>query len=255
MKIKSTIAFLTLFLPLIVCGQFKNYNTENEKWFDGEIVLLNGDKLKGQLNYNFVSSVLRMKEAGNTIIYTSEKVLFFELYNERGYVKRFYSLPFDPGNAGRDIPTFFEVVYEDKEFALLSRHQLEYSEKQIYNQDHHYGTSKVEKVFEVLYIADTKGNISPFLKRKKSAVDNSFDWDGKLISVDKPGLEYNERKLASSSTKKEVKKYKFVDKQALSQVLSRDKYEKMEQYRKEEKLKLNVRKDLIKALSYYSSIN
>lgn len=252
-KILSTLFLIFSAFPLF--GQFKNYNTENEKWFEGQIELLNGDKLNGQLNYNFVSSVLRMKEAADTIIYTSEKVLFFELYNETGEVKRFYSLPFDPGNAGRDIPTFFQVVFEDKEFALLSKHHLEYREKQISNQGQYYGTSKVEKVFEVLYVADANGNILPFLKRKKSAMENNFDWDGRMFLDNQSGLEYNDRKLESSSTAREVKKYKFVDKQALSQVLSIDKYGKMEQHAKKEKLKLNVRKDLIKALSYYSSIN
>ncbi|MTI20672.1 hypothetical protein E1176_06535 [Fulvivirga sp. RKSG066] len=239
-------------------GQFKNFNTENALWYEGNVLLLDGSTVEGQLNFNFVSGVLRVKQGGAPEIFTSEKVLSFEFY-KAGENQTFYSLPYDQGDTGRDVPTYFEVVYQLDNIAVLSRHSFEFSHKNFLagNEYSNYSeddrlldlAERKETIYQTIYLADNRGNIIPYLSKKKKA-NRSYE----LFGFHEEGIEYDERKFRESQLEKEVKVFSYVEKDALDKVVD-DKLTHVKSFIKKEKLNPKTLEDLISILAFYNELN
>ena len=231
--------------------QFKNYNTESEFIYPGTIKLLDGEVIIGNLNYIFVSGVVT--NIVDTITYGAEQVLFFELKDEESQSKQqFYSLPYDVNNSGRNGAVFFEVLHENKQVAILSRHYVETKQRKRRVGAAVNGVGgfipmnqRKEKVFQEIYIATKTGQIWPYLKvRKSTSIQYSL----------KQHAEYSEnRKYEESKTDKEVSNYRITNDKVISDLCGRY-YDDVQDFRVENNYQLNRVEDLILILDYYADI-
>ncbi len=255
--IKTLSALLFVFSTIQLFGQFQNYNTENSEWYEGEVQLLEGGIVKGDFNYNFVSDVLRIKQGEKIKVISPEKILMFQLKGEN-QKKIFYVLPYDWGQ-GRNVPTFFEVVHQTDEMAILSKHSMEFIHKDFFDNQVYKDYSKDdrvidlaekrEKIYETIYLADSQGNILPYLTKKKTVTRNV-----ELFGFYEEGVDYDNSSLNRSNTEIQVEKYKYLDKDALEKTFQHN-FNILKKYIKRQKLDTRRVKDLISVVEYYSSVN
>ena len=255
-------------------GQFKNYNTENERWFPGTVRTMENETLEGELNYNFVSQALRLRQPGQIETLNAEQVIYFELEQENNAPKVFYSLPYKDEAFDRERSVFFSVIHEGKGIALLSRYLFEFKDNH-WLLDPSNSTStqttdlqpvvtdlKIEKIMEVVYIANASGSIRPYLEGKKSKNFSLYNlnYQERLIEAaeedEHPGkreLKYNEKKFKESKTAKEVKNFKIIDKNALSESTGAE-FRRLESFIERNNIQLNTIEGLIEVVDHYSKI-
>ena len=258
---QSKIFLLFSVLPLIsieIIGQTKNFNTENEYWFQGNLQLMNNEIIDGELNYNFVSQILRVRKPGKIENFIAENVVFFELQYEDGTKKTFYSLPYKDGTSDRDKPIFFSVVHEAKGVAILSRFIFELKDPN-WLLENAVGLNNVpivdpkfENVKEWIYLIDASGKITPYLEGKKSKSFNlSLAHD--ISNPDAYRIRSHDRKFEKSKSEEEVKQFKVIDKNALYEFTG-DYFYDIEDFIDRNNLKSNTIKGLIKIIDHYSKI-
>ncbi|MCG8385041.1 MAG: hypothetical protein MJA30_05835 [Cytophagales bacterium] len=275
--VKRPSLFLFLGTGLLISfqslGQFENYNTENERWFPGTVQTMDNKILTGELNYNFVSQALRLRQSGQIETLNAEKVMYFELEPGESTQKVFYSLPYKDESRDRERAVFFEVVHEGKGLALLSRHVFEMKEKRrpinndpLSNNPPSFYLDRSESVTQVIYLANASGVIKPYLVgRAKKWTDfllrnphpNAMAMDPGLqpgYENEEYNLKYNEKKLKESNADKEVKRFKFIDKNALSESIGAD-FHRLEYFIESNKIQLNTIEGLILVVNQYSKIN
>ena len=200
-------------------AQYKNYNTEKEIWSEGEIIDRSGRKIKGLVNYNFVVDQVRVQlPSGEIITKIPSNTRSFTIVDSTG-TQTYRSLPCDILENGRSrlIPTFFQELYRNENYAVLSRHHLGFMNPAVLrsslsarnasvsaNPDHTIPNraNVKELVIETIYFANKQGTIIPIIHGKKSA-----NWTPHLSQK----IRYHEKKLKQSNRNKEVKKFKFVD--------------------------------------------
>lgn len=119
---KSLLIVLILLLCRVTYAQFPS-----EVWHDGELVLVNGDSLKGQIKYNLETDLVQFSNDKKTIkTFTARKLLHFEIFDETSSrYRRFYVLPYSI-NGNYNAPIIFELVLEGRKLTLLSREAVEY---------------------------------------------------------------------------------------------------------------------------------
>lgn len=119
-RLKGLIIFLTLFFA-VSDGSAQNF--PSELLHDGELVLLNGDTLKGQIKYNLENDLIQMVINKTVQTYSARKILYFSIYDKTVDMHRnFYSIPFEI-QPNYKIPILFEVLYEGK-LSLLAREAI-----------------------------------------------------------------------------------------------------------------------------------
>ena len=122
-----------------------------------------------------------------------------------------------------------------------------------------------ESVTQVIYLANASGVIKPYLEgRAKKWTDllrnphpNAMTMNPELQSGyenEEYNLKYNEKKLKESSADKEVKRFKFIDKNALSESIGGD-FHRLEYFIESNKIQLNTIEGLILVVNQYSKIN
>jgi len=202
-----------LLLPFILTSiissaQLKNFNTEQEIWLKGEAN--NGEGLfEGELNYNFVSDILRIRNSNGDIkSIVAENMDWFTL-TENNHQKSFISLPLNIDGLDRIIQYFFELLYIKGKYRILSKH---HARVRLTNGD--FGiASRVEEVIEVIYLVDMEKQILvPVMQKRKSksaAVHTVF---GKLINKN--------AKRSESATDSEVRKFKEINKKGLDAIVT-----------------------------------
>jgi hypothetical protein len=90
---------------------------------EGELVLLNGDTLKGQIKYDLKNDLIQMVINETVQTYSARKILYFSIYDKTVDMHRnFYSIPFEV-QPNYKIPILFEVLYEGK-LSLLAREAI-----------------------------------------------------------------------------------------------------------------------------------
>ena len=112
---------------LLTCTSvFSQRNWPSELWHEGKIVLVDGDTLKGLVKYNFQENLVQyVVNNDKAQVYTSRKVLFFEIFDETVHkYRKFFVLPYSNASNYKS-PVFFELL-EEGEITLLSRDLLEY---------------------------------------------------------------------------------------------------------------------------------
>lgn len=95
----------------------------SEMLHEGELVLLSGDTLKGQIKYNLQNDLIQMVINETVQTYSARKILYFSIYDKTVDMHRnFYSIPYEV-QPNYKIPILFEVLYEGK-LSLLAREAI-----------------------------------------------------------------------------------------------------------------------------------
>lgn len=228
-------------------GQTRNFFTEKDLWYPGILVMQDGRKITGELNYNFVTGILSHRHANGSDAYLARRVSYFVLYGESSQpVKKFYSMPLRTEDPDAGMFTFYESVYEKGDLAILSRHIFEHKERAVSavgpdGIPMYQGTANIENVFEVLYLADRKGNILEYAVKKKDR-DVTYGW-----SYSDPSLE--DRFNESNTLRDEEKKYRIINDDALSALVG-DHYSRLEAYIKSEEVDIKTLKGLYHVLNF-----
>lgn len=253
---KRLVIIVTVLNWTPVLGQLKNYITENENWYNGQALLADGTTLKGQFNYNFITDVLSYKSQKKSTPYSARTVRKFILKDiKTGLEKEYYSIPFSDESTKRKRLTFFEVIYQKENIAILSRHRYHYKERAIqdpnpYGVHASLGTRTKEQVMEFIYLADDEGNIIEYAKIKKDKYkDVQFD-SGFFKREEEPEESYAESKTNRTSEMK----YKVTNSHAIS-VLTKSLYPEIKKYIKRQNIDLQKIDELKVLFDYYITIN
>jgi hypothetical protein len=95
----------------------------SELLHEGELVLLNGDTLKGQIKYNLENDLIQIIINETVQTYSARKILYFSIYDKTvDMYRNFYSIPFEV-QPNYKVPILFEVLYEGK-LSLLAREAI-----------------------------------------------------------------------------------------------------------------------------------
>lgn len=97
-----------------------------ELWYEGKVVLEQGDTLKGLIKYDLQQDLVQFAIKDRAAeVFTARKILFFEIFDaDNHHYRRFFALPFQT-SSGYKAPVFFELLEEGK-MTLLAREYVEY---------------------------------------------------------------------------------------------------------------------------------
>ena len=165
---KIIFIFLTVFLTF--SGTY-GQDFQSEMLHEGELVLLNGDTLKGQIKYNLQNDLIQIVINETVQTYSSRKILYFSIYDRTVDMYRsFYSIPFEV-QPNYKIPILFEVLYEGK-LSLLAREAIvtetvpQYS--YMYRSSVNMTRTKLDYEY---YFLDEKGNFVKYNNKKFEIFD------------------------------------------------------------------------------------
>lgn len=151
-----------LFLFAVITGHAQEFSSE--AWHKGQVVLINGDTLVGELKYNMEAQTVQYASSGNQILaFSPRKLLAFEIYDGVMETYRvFYVLPYRAVN-DYEAPYIFELVYEGQQLSLLRTERIE---TVIRNAPYMYATYTYEEMQYTYYFIDKQANIREFNGKK-----------------------------------------------------------------------------------------
>lgn len=207
-------------------SQNKNFNTENTLWSKGQIYTAKGS-ISGELNYNFVNDILRLKRKDGTIKSIIANSIQGFILKDSLEDKRFISTPFDIEGRGRKKKVFFQVIHVDGQYAVLSKHFATYSKSTPQTHPPSPSTPNAndpfsalqntnsltptppeyslihEKVIQIIYLVDMNDlTVLPVLEKKKSIDSSIFEIYGLRVKKNQ------EEKFESSRTSLDGKKFR-----------------------------------------------
>ncbi|OYX22190.1 MAG: hypothetical protein B7Z16_05265 [Algoriphagus sp. 32-45-6] len=117
---KALFTFSLVILSLLAWAQNQ---FPSQIWHKGNIVLSDGQTLSGLVKYDLENNLIQLQaETVNT--FTASNVESFEIFDETyGGIRKFYSLPYAL-NGNYEAPTFFEVLTQGDNIALLCREYI-----------------------------------------------------------------------------------------------------------------------------------
>src|SRR5690606_8124544 len=156
-RIVFQILSLILFSLFVTLAEAQRW--PSDYWHDGKIVLVQGDTLKGPVQYDLQQNVVLLGRGGSILdTYSARKVLFFEIFDvTANRYRQFYALPFAAAGSYETL-IFFEFL-EDGKLTLLSREYVEYS-----TQTHgFYGVTYSQQilVYQYFFLGE-KGQLEEF---------------------------------------------------------------------------------------------
>lgn len=235
----SFIAFLSC---IAVCnGQKKAtmYAENIGEWYEGSIMLANGNEIQGLIKFNENTGVLSYESGSVSKSFTPKNVAGFEFFDDAlNKQKVFYSLEYiDPQT---DVPRklFFEVIKEFKSFAVLSKVDPIIIEQKINSGNSlrmpagasngtAFAAPEVSQT-ETIYFMSDKGKIDPYLQ---------------IIEKEREGSLFDKRKT----------KNKFIKDELLEQYTG-SYFNRLNDFAKDNDLSLKRKKDLIRILEYYEEL-
>lgn len=118
---KSTLITLSLVMLSLVSRAQNQF--PSQIWHKGNIVMADGQTLSGLVKYDLDNNLIQLQgETVNT--FTASNVESFEIFDETyGGIRKFYSLPYAL-NGNYEAPTFFEVLTQGEDIALLCREYI-----------------------------------------------------------------------------------------------------------------------------------
>ncbi|HYG37168.1 MAG TPA: hypothetical protein VD908_01055 [Cytophagales bacterium] len=149
--------------------------------YNGKIELASGDVVIGEVFYDASTGRVMLKNEKETEYYNARSASYFEFYDfERNTIRKFYSLLYS------NHPTFFELLIEASNLALLSRENIS-SAKAIayisksadettayYSDNQSAATNRAKS--ETLFLADDKGNIEPYVVINRNKFGTSANY-------------------------------------------------------------------------------
>jgi hypothetical protein len=238
--------------------QLKNFNIESSRWANGTIHLINGQTITGELNYNFITGILKYREKDSEIPYTANKVLYFLLSDTSNYFQqKFYSLPYTAEGTTSNAFVFYEVIYENSTAAILSRHEFKYKEKTYgigfsSNSPLEYGlvvNTGNEKIKERLYLINNAGQLLEYAIGLKDKTTYLAGLKNSKLNANDDGNSHVSRTQRNS-----LLKYRIVDKDAISKI-TEGKFKEVKTYYRKNKINRKTIAGLTEILEFYSSID
>ena len=142
-----------------------------KNWYKGEIVLRNGEKLSGKVQYDLKQNVAVIKYDGKMQAYSAFNVDYFKIIDsKRRTLRSFYSMPFiNPKGLKRLM--FFELIFEDK-FAIFNREHKARKEHAMLSEIPFVEDKETEKEVTVFtyYVFTPDGNFQKVLTEKADLV-------------------------------------------------------------------------------------
>ena len=139
----------------------------SEVWHDGELTLLDGDKLRGKIKYNLEADVIQLSTDNTIQTYGARKILFFEIYDqEYQRYRQFYALPYEI-NGNYKVPRLFEVLHENT-MTLLCREEITQESIPQYGYYSYYGnrmSTRPRLVYNYFFL-NQGGEIIPYSQKK-----------------------------------------------------------------------------------------
>lgn len=244
-----------LFLLIFIAQAFNSFSqlkgssdllTDKTGWYEGEIILEDGAKFSGLVNYDDKRGVVSYFDGDNTRPFTPRKVITFSYFDESKHLKRtFYSIEDEDSETNVLRPLFFEVLRDYKSFAFVLRTdpiKIDIKNRNLSGDPFAPGgvmnspqgvKSKTEvSQTQTVYILDNNGKIKPYFK----------------LVVRQDGA----RSLLAKEDAE--KKNSMLDRDLLEEYVSKSDYQKLREYAKENDLQFKVREDFMKILTYYDSI-
>ena len=184
-------------LPMTASAQY----FPSQVWHEGELTLLDGEKLRGKIKYNLEADVVQLNIENTIQTYSARKILFFEIYDqEYGRYRQFYALPFETiGNY--KVPRLFEVLHENT-LTLLCREEIVQENIPQYGYYSYYGNRlgmRERLVFnyfflnqggEIVRYSQKKDDLYAILKQNENQVKKyikqnrlKYDRQGDLVRI------------------------------------------------------------------------
>jgi hypothetical protein len=205
-------------------------------WNKGSVKLIDGTNLVGLVKYNEINALISFKEdedSKESRTFKTTKVYSISFIDaSSGKQRNFFS--FDHNIDGKERVLLFEVLKEFKDWAVLARkgkvEALEGKNDTGYNNEGlpaGKNTRAVLSQAEGIYAINEDGKIELF------QITSHLEVDGLLMDYSD-----DNSKIERDILKKYLKSY----------------FEDVEQYAKQNKLKIKRRPDLLKALDYYETL-
>lgn len=222
-----------------------DYFKEKDAWFEGNVLLANGEELKGLVRYNDQKAILDYQNGQDSMTYTEKNVLSFDFFDKRTLTQRkYYALEYNDPQNDMKRPMFFEVLREYKTFAVLLRvNPLEVKQKKKsssnpFTYDYSAGPSRQMRLdvkqVETVYLMNESGDIDPYF-------EVSFtDQDHFAMSI----VNAKDTKVKNS----------MIDKDLLVEYVTQPVYDKLVVYANEKNLKFKKKEDFLKILEYYDTL-
>lgn len=208
-KFLFSIPLLLSFQLVAIAQSYEERRLELDKWHPGEVILRDGTSVDGDINFNYLIDMIKVRKEGKLNTYNHKQILGFAVFKEEeNRTVQYKSLNLTIGDK------IYEVVGEDEEKALLVTNvidrdmQTEYTGMGIYNQRYRYSalpptpgspgtrTYTINRKAEVFYIIRNTGEIDEIGKivitRDNKGMLKASIKKKKLISILKefdPGIE------------------------------------------------------------------
>jgi hypothetical protein len=201
----------------------------------GTIVLDNGTVIKGEMRFYDQERISALSKNGESNFLTPAEVERFEFFDPALGVRTFLSLPYSEYKTLPERFYFFEVLIEEKTFAVLSglarprQNPGPSFMEQIPNLQtgavNYQGGSVLATFTETIYFIDDSESIASYLVTRYDHIQSIFR-DGMKVTIEKQ------------------------DNQLLKKYLGAH-YKSLKKYARENRLSFSTRKDLIKIFLEY----
>ncbi|MGB3619079.1 MAG: hypothetical protein WBA12_13245 [Catalinimonas sp.] len=163
-----TPTLVLLFAGPVVSQQQTRTGSLSERWFEGFLVLNDGDTLRGKVNFNTETEALRVNAGGTVRTYSSQGVRSFRVFDDQMLqTRRFQTLPFVLRD-NYERPTLFEVLAEGKPLQLYAQERTVMTTEPVYdpflNRSFMMQRPRLERTF---FFRRNDGRIRRFLGRKR----------------------------------------------------------------------------------------
>jgi hypothetical protein len=208
-KFLLSISLLLAFNLSALAQSYEEMRLELDKWHPGEVMLRDGTSVEGDINFNYLIDMIKVRKDGKLNTYNHKQILGFAVFKEEeNRTVQYKSLNLPIGDK------IYEVVGEDDEKALLVTNvidremETEFTGMGIYNQRYRYSalpptpgtpgtrTFSINRKAEVFYIIRNTGEIDEIGKivitRDNRGMLKASIKKKKLISILKefdPGIE------------------------------------------------------------------
>ncbi|MBX2840162.1 MAG: hypothetical protein KTR26_00210 [Flammeovirgaceae bacterium] len=155
-----------------------------KSWFKGEIVLTDGNILKGKINYNINTKIVRLKTGSKVKAFTPYSVSYFTFFDQIKEKERVFTSQNFIEKIGLVNSTFLELLIDGPIVVLRDGEYVSFNTQ----TSHHDGAFKAfyyVNVNEKIYIVkDFKKDVMPFMISYESKI-NSFIQEQR-INLTKP---------------------------------------------------------------------
>lgn len=250
-------------------AQNKNSNNEEEVWLDGYAYLASGEKVKGKINYHFVTETIKIKRGDMVKTYPAKNIKQFSVYDSVGNKSDYISFSFvhsekpsfeygtyDPKLRKRNTYEghhFLYALYKNKRAAVLTNLDFEHETIGLTDQISGIGgKGHKELLIERVYVLDKRAIPFPTLRRTIEKKNRQKGWNSHY----KLKFDPNSGKFSNKTDKKlnqENPKYKLVNKDFLKELDSKN-YRKLEAYIDNNDIDIKTIEGLTQLIDYWAEI-